>query len=101
MLDAKHNQIRSVHHSPVSGLVGIFVVASGGSFAYLDFIVVIPEGFFIVPELCCDIGQNPNVSAVVAAVFPLAATNSRGNKLVKFTVPSGYGRRKMVGILSD
>ena len=26
-LDAKHNQIRSVHHDPVSGLVGIFVVA--------------------------------------------------------------------------
>ena len=57
-------------------------MAPGSSFAHLDFIVIIPEGFFVVPELCCEIGQHPNVSAVVAAVFPLAAPYYRGNKLV-------------------
>ena len=69
-------------------MVGIFVVAPCSSFADFDFIVVIPEGFFIVPELCCDIGQNPNVSAVVAAVFPLATPYGGGNKLIKLPVPT-------------
>jgi hypothetical protein len=67
--------------------VGIFVVAPGSSFADFDFIVVIPEGFFIVPELCCEIRQHPDMGAVVATVFPLAPAYGRGNKLVKFPVP--------------
>jgi hypothetical protein len=68
--------------------VGIFVVASGGSFAYLDFIVVIPEGFFIVPVPGCEIGQYPDMGAVVVAVFPLAAAYGGGNKMVKLSVPA-------------
>ena len=88
MLDAKHNQIRSFYHGPVSGLMGIFVVAHGSSFAYFDFIVIVPEGFFVVPELCCEIRQYPNVRAIVTAVFPLAAAYDGGYKLVKFTVPT-------------
>lgn len=88
MLDAKHNQIRSFHHGPVSGLVGIFVVAPGRRFAYFDFIVVIPEGFLVIPELRRDVGQNPNMCAVVAAVFPLAAVYDRGNKVVKLSIPA-------------
>ena len=88
VLDAKHNQIRSVHHSPVPGLVGIFVVAPDSRFADFDFIVIVPEGFFVVPELCCEIRQYPNVRAIVTAVFPLAAAYDGGYKLVKFTVPT-------------
>ena len=87
MLDAKHNQIRSAHHGPVPGLVGIFVVALGRLFTYFNFVIVVPEGFFIIPELRRDIGQNPNMCAVVAAVFPLAAAYDGGYKLVKFPVP--------------
>ena len=85
-LDAKHNQIRSVHHGPVSGLVGIFVVAHGSSFTYFDFIVIVPEGFFVVPELCGEIGQNQNMCAVVAAVFLLTAAYCGGNDLVKLSI---------------
>jgi len=52
------------------------------------YIVVIPEGFFIVPELCCDIGQHPDVGAIVTTVFPLAAANNGGNDLIKLSVPA-------------
>ena len=88
VLDTKHNQIRSVHHVPVSGLVGILIVAPGSSFAHFDFVVVIPEGLFIISELCSEIGQHPNMGAVVAAVFPLAAAYCGGSKLIKLSIPA-------------
>ena len=88
MLDAEYYQIRSVHHGPVSGLVGIFVVTPGSSFAHFDFIVIIPERFFVVPELCGEIGQYPDMCAVIAPVLPLAAAYGRGNNLIKLSVPA-------------
>ena len=87
MPDTKHNQLRFAHHGPVSGLVGIFVVAPCSSFTYFDFIVVIPEGFFIVPVLSCELGQHPDVGAVIAALFPLAAPYDGGNDLIKLSIP--------------
>jgi hypothetical protein len=63
-------------------------MAPGSNFAYFDFIVVVPERFFIVPVLGCEIGQYPDMGAVVVAVFPLAAAYGGGNKMVKLSVPA-------------
>jgi len=88
MLYAKYNQIQSVRHGSVSGLVGIFVVASGCRFAYFDFVVVIPEEFLIIPVLGCEIGQHKNMGTVVATVFPLTAANGGRNHLIEGTIPT-------------
>ena len=66
--------------------MGIFIVTPGSSFAYLDFIVIIPKGFFVVPVLGCDIRQHPDMCAVIAAVFPFATPYGGGNDLVKFSI---------------
>ena len=89
VLNTEHNQMGSVNHFSVSSLMGIFEMTDSGSFADFNFIIILPERIFIISELCCGIGQHQNMGAVVASIISLAPPNNRGNKLVKFTVPSG------------
>lgn len=68
--------------------MGILVVAPSRSFAYFDFIVVIPESFFTISELCSKVGQHPDMGAVITTSFSLAAPYGGGNDLVKLSIPA-------------
>ena len=67
-LNAENNQMGSVNHFSVSSLMGIFEMTDSGSFADFYFIIILPERIFIIPELCCGIGQHQNMGAVVASI---------------------------------
>lgn len=87
-LDAEHNEIRPVNHCTVPFLMGAFEMTVSRSPADFYFIVILPEGFFVIPVLCCHVWQHPHMGAVIIPDVPLAATNGGGNYLVKFSVPA-------------
>ena len=52
-LDTEYNEIRPVNHFTVPFLMGSFEMTVSSSPADFYFIVILPEGFFVIPELCC------------------------------------------------
>ena len=49
-----------VNHFPVPGLISRLKMPCRRAETYFDLIIIFPEGFFIVPELRCDIGHHPD-----------------------------------------
>ena len=87
MVDAEHNQVGSIDHCPVSCLKGCLKVAPSCGFANLYLVVICVVVFRVVAVFGCEIGQYPDMCAVVAAVFPLATPYGGGNKLIKLPIP--------------
>lgn len=84
--DAENDQVGTVCHFPVSDLVGPFVVCRRRIAADLNFVIVFPKGWLIVPKFCCFIGHHPYMRTVVGTDCSFASANHRGHKLVKVPV---------------
>ena len=95
MLDAKDNQIGAIHHFTVPCLVDSLKVAASGGGAYFYFIVVIPVGILVIPEVCRWIWQHPDMGAVIVPERAVAAANGGGNYLVIFSVPAHHELYKL------
>ena len=77
MLHIENDEIRPIDHTAVPQLERSFEMRPGRLFADFDFIVVFPEGLFIVEEVISHIRQNQNMRAIIIPERPLRSYDCR------------------------
>lgn len=79
----ENHQIAPIHYLLVADLIGPLGVTVLGSITNLNFVVIVTETFFMVPQLRCGVWQHPYQRAVVCSYAALKPLYSGGYDLVK------------------
>ena len=76
-LHIENDETRPIDHTAVPQLERSFEMRPGRLFADFDFIVIFPEGLFIVEEVISHIRQNQNMRAIIIPERPLRSYDCR------------------------